>query len=163
MNKLMCVVLLVLTLSVSQADNSTENKLNPDQAVGSQLPSHIRSLLIEEMQAITRSMDVIFQAIIAGEHDQVVPQAQAIHDSFIMAQKMTEEDGKILHQALSEEFIERDQAFHHLSAELAEAAKNQDQQSQVELFQDMQKACLACHQKHALDRFPNLKEVSVEK
>ncbi|MCX7545692.1 cytochrome c [Marinicella gelatinilytica] len=156
MIKKMVMLCIVLMTGVLQAE-SENDQVN---AIGSQLPNHIRSLLIEEMQAITTSMDVIFRAIIAGEHDQVVPQAQAIHDSFIMAQKMTEADRKILEETLPEAFIKRDQAFHHLSAELAEAARNEDQAKQIKLYQDMQNACIACHQNHALDRFPNLKNVS---
>lgn len=158
MSKKIIMFCLVTMVSVLHAESESENdKVN---AVGSQLPNHIRSLLIEEMQAITTSMDVIFRALIAGEHDQVASQAQAIHDSFIMAQKMTEEDRIILKETLPGEFVERDQAFHHLSAELAEAARHKDQAKQVKLYQDMQKACLACHQNHALDRFPNLKPAS---
>jgi len=158
MSKKIVMLCILLTTCILHAE-SENDKAN---TVGSQLPNHIRALLIEEMQAITTSMDVIFRAIIAGEHEQVVPQAQAIHDSFIMAQKMTEADRKILEETLPDEFIKRDQAFHHLSADLAEAARNHDQVSQLELFQDMQNACLACHQNHALDRFPLLKSVSVE-
>ncbi|KAA3638653.1 MAG: hypothetical protein DWP95_12200 [Proteobacteria bacterium] len=157
MNKKIVLLLLLLMVSMPHA----ESDIDHESAIGSQLPNHIRSLLIEEMQAITTSMDVIFRALVAGEHDQVVPQAQAIHDSFIMAQKMTEADSKTLEEVLPEEFIKRDQAFHHLSAELAEAARNKDQAKQFKLYQDMQQACLACHQKHALDRFPNLKSESI--
>ncbi len=132
-----------------------------DKAVGSQLPNSLRGLLIEEMQAIATSMDVIFRAIIAGEHDQVAQQAQAIHDSFIMAQKMTDEDSEILEKTLSAAFIERDEAFHHLSEHLAEAARKKDLSLQIKLYQEMESACIACHQNHALDRFPNLKSISV--
>lgn len=159
MSKIIVMLCVLLISSMSHAESEKDEA----NAVGSQLPNHIRSLLIEEMQAITTSMDMIFRAIIAGEHDQVASQAQAIHDSFIMAQKMTEDDRKTLEETLPEAFINRDQAFHHLSAELAEAARNEDLAKQVKLFQDMQQACLACHQDHALDRFPNLKTDTVGK
>jgi polyhydroxyalkanoate synthesis regulator phasin len=107
-------------------------------------------------------MSKVLRGLVSADHELVAEQAQAIHDSFIMAQKMSDEDRKVLKETLPEAFIKRDQAFHHLSEQLAEAARNEDTVSQLELYQDMQSACLDCHQNHALDRFPEFKSDSLE-
>ena len=91
MNKLIKLVFLLLAVTTLQAETKT------DQAVGSQLPDSIRSLLIEEMQAINEGMAKI----------------------------------------------------------LTGAARAGNTEQQLQLYQSMQAACVACHQQHATDRFPN--------
>ncbi len=151
MNRYKCLLFLLLVMTGLQAE--TESK--SDHAIGSQLPDSIRSLLIEEMQAITQGMSQILLGLVSANHELVAQQAQNIHDSFIMAQKMTDEQNRILKNTLSPAFIEKDQAFHQLSAELAEAARAGNTQQQLQYYQSMQAACVACHQQHATDRFPD--------
>ena len=148
MNRIM-MFLLLITVTGIQAET------NPEKAVGSQLPDGIRSLLIEEMQAINAGMANILTGLVSADYDLVAQQAQAIHDSFIMAQKMTDEQRQVLKKTLPTAFIEKDKAFHQLSAQLAEAARAGNSQQQLQYFQAMQSACVACHQQHATDRFPD--------
>jgi cytochrome c556 len=149
MNKLIKLVFLLLAVTTLQAETKT------DQAVGSQLPDSIRSLLIEEMQAINEGMAKILTGLVGADYALVAQQAQAIHDSFIMAQKITDEQRQVLKQTLPVAFIEKDKAFHQLSAQLAEAARAGNTEQQLQLYQSMQAACVACHQQHATDRFPD--------
>ncbi|MDZ7825810.1 MAG: cytochrome c [Gammaproteobacteria bacterium] len=83
--------------------------------------------------------------------------AQAIHDSFILKQEMTPEDRKALVAAVPEAFVQRDRAFHQLSAELAEAARAADPARERALFGEMVDACAGCHARYAGGRFPGLK------
>jgi len=154
MNSYMRPLFLLLAVTGLQAE--TNNK--SDNAVGGQLPEDIRSLLIEETQAITDGMSNILRGVVTADHELVATQAQGIHDSFIMAQKITDEQRQVLKSTLPPAFVEKDKAFHQLSAQLAEAATAQDSEQQLQLYQSMQAACVACHQQHATDRFPDFSE-----
>ncbi len=142
--------LLVLCPMVGLAQDSNGER------VGSQLPAEVRGLLIQEMLAITSASKDILEAMVRGEHATVADRAQAIHDSFIMNQQMTEENQAALHAAVPEAFLRRDSEFHELSAELAAAAREEDSAAQQQLFSRMQRACVDCHSNHARDRFPQL-------
>ena len=125
-----------------------------DQAVGSQLPTRVRVLLIREMMAIQNGMNRILDALVRGQDDTVAELAQAIHDSFILKQEMTPEDRKSLLAAVPEAFVTRDRAFHALGGHLAEAARNGDREEQLKLYAQLVTACTDCHAMHARDRFP---------
>ena len=88
--------------------------------------------------------------------DELDRKAQAIHDSFILKQEMTESDRKALMKAVPEEFVQRDRAFHELTGELAAAGREGDGARQRQLFGEMIEACTACHARYAHDRFPGL-------
>ncbi len=126
-----------------------------DRAVGLALPPSLRALLIEEMLAIHGASGQILDALVRGDDQRVADNAQAIHDSFILEQRMTEADHEALH-AVSQPFLNRDEAFHELSAELAEAARQRNRPRQRELFAQMIAACVDCHAAHATNRFPDL-------
>lgn len=145
-----------LSLAVVGNAHSDQERPATDNAVGSQLPPKLRALLVQEMVALLEASKQVMDALVRGQDDVVARNAQGMHDSFIMAQEMSEEDADALHEALSPAFIEKDQAFHELSAELAEAARKGDRDRQLELFSEMLSACVACHAQHATDRFPDL-------
>ncbi len=129
------------------------------QEVGANLPDNIRSLLIQEMIAIRGASQQILDALTQGQDDVVAVNAQAIHDSFIMAQKMSSADKKVLVEAVPAEFLQKDEAFHKLSADLATAARAGDGPEQRQLFAELINACTACHAAHARDRFPGFASV----
>lgn len=127
-----------------------------ERAAGLALPPNLRALLIEEMLAVLEASENILDALVRGQDERVAENAQAIHDSFILEQRMTDADREALHAAVPHAFIERDEAFHELSAELAEAARQGDRPRQVELFGQLIEACVDCHAAHATNRFPEL-------
>lgn len=88
----------------------------------------------------------------------VAGKAEAIHDSFILKQKMTESDRKALKKAAPGEFVQRDRALHELTGELAAAGREGDGARQRKLFGEMIDACTVCHARYAHDRFPGLRE-----
>lgn len=124
--------------------------------IGAKLPPKVRTLLIEEMQAIDKASQQIHAAMVQGQHEIVAQKAQAIHDSFIMEQQMTEEDEKALLAAVPESFLVRDEELHALSARLAEAARNRDTTKQLQQFSEMTRGCVECHRVYASARFPGL-------
>ncbi|HSO06450.1 MAG TPA: cytochrome c [Pelomicrobium sp.] len=125
-------------------------------AVGPALPPHVRGLLLQEMTAVLEATQAILGGLVRGQDEVVARNAQAIHDSFIMERQMTETDRKALVSAVPQAFLERDRAFHELSARLAAAARAGDKAGQQKLFADMVDACVGCHARHATDRFPGL-------
>src|SRR5690606_35752173 len=71
-----------------------------DRAVGPSLPPNLRALLIEEMLAVLAASESILDALVRGEDERVAQNAQAIHDSFILEQRMTDADREALHAAV---------------------------------------------------------------
>ncbi len=130
----------------------------PAEPVGPKLPPKVRSLLIQEMNAILGASHDILDALVRGEDDIVADKAKAIHDSFIMKQKMTDADRKALLEAVPKAFVERDRAFHELTSRLAKAGRDGDAERQRRLFGRMVEQCVACHTHYASDRFQGVQE-----
>lgn len=124
--------------------------------VGAELPPKIRGLLIKEMLGIDAASQQILSALAQGQHALVAAKAQQIHDSFILAQEMSAEDEQILHDTVPEGFLALDTAFHGLSDSLAEAARSEDSERQLQEFTKLTQACVACHSQYATERFPGL-------
>lgn len=138
-------MVFILVMVTAQAENATDD-----------LDPRIRNLLLEEMTQIDAAMQIILSAIVRGQHGTVKEKGQAIHDSFVLARSLSEEDRKRLRAALPEGFLELDQAFHGLAADLAESGVEEDTPAQLDLFQQMTESCLRCHQTYAPDRFTGL-------
>ncbi len=149
---MMLVSMLLASAALADTDTRPEAGIN----VGADLPPKLRTLLIQEMHAIDEAGQQIYAAIVRGDHATVAEKAQAIHDSFIMAQQMTPEDEKALMAALPKAFLTRDEELHELSARLAEAGRKRDTARQLEKFSEMTRNCVACHQAYASARFPGL-------
>lgn len=128
------------------------------QPVSPELTPKLRDLLRKEMLSVEDASHQIMSYLIAGDDDNVEQLAQKIHDSFILQQSMTPEDKQDLMAAVPEDFVTQDRAFHALSADLAEAARNGDRPAQHQKFGEMIQACSACHTQYATDRFPKLSE-----
>ncbi|HSH47820.1 MAG TPA: cytochrome c [Halomonas sp.] len=126
------------------------------EPVGPNLTEKLRGLLVKEMVEIESAMQETYSAIIQGRHDEVAQKGQAIHDSFILEQSLTEQDEQDLVAAVPEEFLQMDAHFHQLAAALAEAGKQQDTLAQVNTFNRMTESCVACHSRYVTDRFEGL-------
>lgn len=142
---IIAAAILTLSMLTAQADNATDG-----------LDPRIRNFLQEEMTEIESAMHTILSAIVHGQHDIVQAKGKAIHDSFILARSLSEEDRRALRAALPDGFVELDQAFHGLAAELSQSGAEQDSAAQLGLFQKMTNSCLSCHQTYAPDRFSGL-------
>jgi acyl-CoA reductase-like NAD-dependent aldehyde dehydrogenase len=146
----------ILTMLAIGAFASADTKQTAGINVGADLPPKLRALLIQEMQAIDTASQQIHAAIVQGHHETIARQAQAIHDSFIMAQKMTPADEAALLAAVPKGFLASDEELHELSATLAEAGRARDTARQMQLFSAMTKGCVDCHREYATARFPGL-------
>ena len=109
----------------------------------------------EEMIAVLQASREILDALVMGQDNIVASRAQAIHDSFIMAQSITEEEKQILKRTLPPAFESLDKSLHETAGALAAAARDGDRVGQQSGFAKMLKTCAACHRRFAGDRFPS--------
>lgn len=126
------------------------------EPVGPALTPKLLETLREEMRLVLEGSRDILAALVIGDHATVAAQAQAIDDSFILAQALTAEDREALEAALPPAFVEIDTTFHRTAAELAAAARAGDAGREAALFGRMVEACADCHGRFAADRFPGL-------
>lgn len=143
---------LLLGLSLSTGSMAAE-------PVTPKLTDKLSQLLKEEMRSVQAAMTAIHSAMVMGQHETVAENAQRIHDSFILAQSMTDQDRKDLMSAVPEDFVKLDQEFHELSASLAEAGRNENTEQQHKLFGEMTRNCIQCHSTYVSDRFPGVQPI----
>lgn len=145
----------VLGIALALAGGAPAQEAEPETGpVGPKLTEKLRDMLRREMNAILGASLQIQDALVRGDDARVAELAQSIHDSFILAQEMTPEDRDALRAAVPAAFVQRDQAFHTLTGDLAAAGRAGDDTRQRRLFGEMVKACAACHERYATDRFP---------
>ncbi len=149
----------VLTVVLSLAGGApAQEAAQQAEPVGPKLTEKLLDMLRREMNSVLGASLQIQDALVRGENARVAELAQSIHDSFILAQEMTPEDRADLRAAVPAAFVERDQAFHDLTGELAAAAREGDGARQRQLFGEVVTACAACHERYATDRFPAFAE-----
>lgn len=139
------VVLLISTTATAAEGGTVTSALSPQT----------RAVVIREMQAIDAAMHRIHTAVVTGDHATVMGEAQAIHDSFVLAQSLSDEQRAEI-GALPQEFLAADRGFHQLAERLMEAGAAQDSRAERVWFEEMTRACVACHQAFAVGRFPGL-------
>ena len=116
-----------------------------DEPVGPQLPPRLRQLLQQEMIAVRQASQDILDALVMGQDDIVASRAGSIHDSFIMAQSMTEEERQILKRTLPPAFVSLDEGLHARAGALAAAARAGDRTGPQTEFSAKLATCAACH------------------
>lgn len=131
------------------------------EPVRPELTPKLQGLLQKEMIRIEQAMQEIYSAMLQGRHAMVAEKGQAIHDSFILEQSLTDEDRQDLKAAVPQAFLQMDAYLHELSASLAEAGHAQDTPRQVEIYGRMTESCVACHGAYVTDRFEGLEGADI--
>ena len=108
------------------------------------------------MHSISEAMGRIHTAVLTGDHATVAEEARNIHDSFVLAQELTEAQRTEIGTTLPAGFVAADRAFHELSGKLMQAGEQNDPALERLWFEEMTRACQACHQEYAPGRFPGL-------
>lgn len=126
------------------------------QPATASLSAETRAVLIEEMQAISQAMGRIHTAVVTGDHPTVAEEARNIHDSFVLQQELSDAQREEIGTELPPTFIAADRAFHVLAERLARAGENGNPALERLWFQEMTRACQACHTDYAGARFPGL-------
>ncbi|KAA8983531.1 cytochrome c [Halospina sp. K52047b] len=148
-NSLIGALLVTITLAVlpAQAEDVT-----------SELTPKLRGLLQKEMVGIEAAMKEVYSAIIRGNHEVVQEKGQAIHDSFILDQELTQEDRKTLKASVPKAFLKLDQKFHKQAAQLSEAGNAENTRKQKKVFDQMTNSCVSCHSRFVNERFSGLNQ-----
>lgn len=124
------------------------------QPIGPQLTPRLKQMLSDEMLSVRQATKQILDGLIVGDHSLVATQAQQIHDSFILARALTEQDKKDLMKAAPPEFLVLDGAFHLTAKKLADAALRKDYELQRFYYSRLVDSCQTCHSQYATDKFP---------
>lgn len=119
-------------------------------------PKEVRALIIQEMQALQQGMREIIPAIVSGNWSQLEKAGRQMRDSYIMKQKLTQEQKTALHATLPKTFKEVDKNFHRSAELLSKAAEQQDMEMVIFHYSKITAACVNCHSQHARHRFPAL-------
>jgi len=148
--------ILLPTMSYGEGKHE-EHKKEHQQFSGVEELSHdLRDLLSQEMKALQGGMMSIIPAYISGNWDEIEIIAGKIKNSYILKQKLTEDQMKELKLVLPPEFIKKDQNFHYLAGMLEHAANNKKPELINFYFSEMNESCVSCHTIFAIHKFPAL-------
>lgn len=114
----------------------------------------LRALLAEEMLAIQSGMQAIIPAYAAGNWGEIASIADKIKNSYILKQKLTDDQKEELHSSLPASFIQLDQQFHYFAGMLKHVAEEEKSELVGFYFSKMNDACHACHSQYATHKFP---------
>ena len=116
----------------------------------------LREALVAEMQAVQAGMMGVIPALAAGNWDEVAAIGKKIRDSYIMQQSLSSAQLEELHDALPPDFKARDAQFHQDAAMLIHVAEAKKPELVGFYVGRMMEACVACHARHAGEKFPAL-------
>ena len=140
----------------AKPDAEQAHHMESQSSQGGQLSPELMALLNQEMGLIQEGMMDMLPAIAAGEWDKVSAIGLKIKESFILKQKLTGAQKEELHRVLPQHFIEMDMDFHKSAGMLAHAAEMKNADVVNFYFFKMHTACVSCHGKYAVERFPGL-------
>lgn len=140
----------------AKPDSRRTQHMEPQSSKKVELSPGLLALLNQEMGLIQQGVMDMVPAMAAGEWDKVSALGLNIKKSFILKQKLTDEQKEELHRVLPEQFIEMDMDFHKSAGMLAHAAEMRNADVVQFYFYKMNAACVSCHSKYAQGRFPGL-------
>ena len=117
------------------------------------LSPELRALLQQEMLAIDAGMKAIVDFNAAGDTQQISKVAKQMQASFVLKKNLTPTQRKELHNKLTADFIQQDEAFHYNAGMLAHAAEKNKTELMGFYYGKLFDACASCHQAHAQHRF----------
>ena len=157
MNTMKSIIILtllaILTPSVSYAENTKGVEA---------LPSDLRELLSQEMNALQNGMMSIIPAYVSGNWDEIAITAGKMKNSYILKQSLSESQVKQLHSILPHEFIEQDKNFHYLAGMLEHVATNKKSELINFYYSKMVESCVSCHEAFATHKFSALSSKNVK-
>ena len=171
MSRLRLVVVLVLagvvglgTVAVSaQRDHGHAAERAGEQAQAAapadpaeSLSPGLRQLLVEEMRLIDEGLKELLSAISVGEWETVEETAGKIQHSFILRQRLTDEQRHELQEKLPAGFLRMDVRFHEAAGKLVQTAHDRDAELASFYYSRLVDGCVDCHATFAPTRFPGL-------
>jgi hypothetical protein len=101
-------------------------------------------------------MQELVPDIVSGNWEGIAAQAKEMEGSYIMKQKLSDEQRKELRQKLPAGFKELDGTFHRLAGMLAHVAEDKHAELVSFYFYKLMDTCTQCHSRYAAERFPSL-------
>lgn len=143
---------------ISHEQHQASNENNKTQSEIESLSPKLRDVLSKEMLALQDGMKAIIPAYISADWHEIATIAMQMKNSYIMKQKLTDEQMHELHSKLSPLFIEQDQEFHYLAGMLAHAAEKKKPELVGFYFYKLGESCVGCHARFATHKFPAFKK-----
>ena len=135
------------------AFQSAPAKEPPAQASGLSVSPELLELLRAEMRELTSASQAISLALPAGDWAHIAATGEKMHDSYILAKKLTTAQRAEL-DGLPELFKRLDEQFHLRAERLAHAAHEKDAELTAFYFSRLLEGCAGCHAAYAQQRFP---------
>lgn len=152
------VSLTILLISSSLLAQNNDKHIEPMDI--QTLSSQLRVVLSQEMIALEKGMKEIFSSMIAGDYEKIEKTAGNIKNSFILEQKLTQNQKEELHSKLPEAFLTLDSTFHKDAEMLEHVANIKNPELTQFYFNKMTNACVSCHQSFAQEKFPLFKPLN---
>lgn len=120
------------------------------------LSPELRAAFIAEMQSLDSSLQSAVSAVARADWAAAERAAHAIEGSFILEQRLTDDQLTELRRVLPAPFVALDRSFHERAERLALAARSADAQLAAFATYKLTEACISCHAQYARHRFPGL-------
>ncbi len=154
---LAAIAILILFSTVSFAEEKHQHEMLETKSEALSLPPDLKPVLLKEMKAIKNGMEKMIGEMAFGNYDNVAEIAGKIEKSFILKQKLSNEQLKKLHGLLPPGFRELDAKFHKNAGMLSHVAKAGHIDLVSFYYYKLLEGCQECHGKYAQKRFPGFK------
>ena len=154
-------IVLVLSLVLLASCTAKQTGYHQDHAIANEslaLPKDISILLTLEMQAINQGMMELVPAIASADWQEIAEIGRQIKDSYIMHNRLTEQQRETLHHVLPKEFQTLDHKFHQMAGMLEHTAEMQKPELVYFYFYKLNEACGQCHSRYASEKFPGFSD-----
>ncbi|HSH30115.1 MAG TPA: hypothetical protein VK971_09440 [Thiohalobacter sp.] len=119
-----------------------------------ELPPKLQQALVDEMIAINEGARALPEAIVRADWERLAETGRRIEQSYILKQRLSEEERRTLVQSLPDSFRYLDRRLHQHAGKLAQAADHRDGELVRFYFSRMLDSCVGCHAVYAKHRFP---------
>ncbi len=150
-------IIFASLLSLTSLADSKQVETETTTAAVEKLPVDLRQLLSQEMKALETGMQTIISAYYAGNWPKIEAVAGKMKNSYILKQRLSQQQKHILHARLPHSFIQQDRHFHYLAGMLEHAAQVRKPELVNFYFSEMNRQCFSCHADFATHKFPALK------
>jgi hypothetical protein len=141
---------LLLLLACAGAQPSATRTAEESGGDGAlKLSASLHAVLREEMRAIERAMPALHAAVQAGELATVARLGDEIAGTFILRQKLTQQQRQELHHQVPRAFLHMDHRFHDEARWLADAARQAQPPHVADHYLALVTACTDCHARFA--------------
>ena len=156
---LIAAAVLIISANSACSNDSGKKEKNGTTQLKSEnltLPGKYSILLRKEMLLVESNMKQLLSAIVKGEADKADSLAAAIHNGFILKQKLSRSELKELKNILPADFIKLDKQFHLNAAKISDLSRRKEFDKAMNIYNEMTRSCVQCHSHFAQKRFPGL-------